>query len=94
MRQLNGGCFSLSEKASIKILFGQVIRKIRVSKEISQEELGYLCGLHRTYISDIERGTRNVSLDNIEKIAKALDVPPKNLLDFSILSDKEKDLLE
>jgi len=49
---------------------------------ISQEELAFLCGLHRTYISDIERGTRNVSLENIEKIARALNVSPKDLFDF------------
>ena len=52
---------------------------------MSQEKLAFECDLHRTYISDIERGTRNVSLDNIEKIAKALDVQPKDLLDFTII---------
>ncbi len=72
---------------NIRGQFGEVVRKIRMEQNISQEELGYLCGLHRTYISDIERGIRNVSLDNIEKIAKALNVPPKNLFDFSILND-------
>ena len=42
-------------------------------KGISQEELADLCGLHRTYISDVELGKRNVSLENIEKLAQALD---------------------
>jgi len=60
---------------------GKKVRKIRKQRGLSQEELAFRCGLHRTYISDIERGSRNVSLKNIEKIAKALGVPPKLLLD-------------
>ncbi|ARP44653.1 Regulatory protein MunI (plasmid) [Geobacillus thermodenitrificans] len=56
---------------------------------ISQEELAFRCGLHRTYISDIERGTRNVSLENIERIAHALNVPPKDLFDFSSIEPKD-----
>lgn len=54
--------------------FGEAVRKLRQSKQISQEEFADLCGLHRTYISDIELGKRNVSLENIEKIAVALDI--------------------
>lgn len=54
--------------------FGGKIRNLRKGKGISQEELAFRSGLHRTYISDIERGARNVSLKNIEKIAKALGV--------------------
>lgn len=57
------------------------IRELRLAKQLSQEELADICGLHRTYISDIERGTRNVSIDNIEKIAKGLDVEPSVLLE-------------
>ena len=45
----------------------------------SQEELADLCGLHRTYISDIELGKRNVSLENIDKIAQALQVKKSEL---------------
>lgn len=47
---------------------------------MSQEDLAFESGLHRTYISGIERGIRNVGLDNIGVIAKALDVPPDLLL--------------
>ena len=54
-------------------------RAIRQDKKISQEELGDLCGLHRTYISDIELGKRNVSLENIDKIAHALQVKKSEL---------------
>lgn len=56
------------------IAFGQTVRKIRMSKDISQEKYADMCNLHRTYISDIELGKRNVSLENIEKIANALDM--------------------
>lgn len=66
----------------IRRLFGQRIKKIRKEKGISQEELAFSCGLHRTYISDVERGTRNVSIDNIYKLSRALDVSLKYLFDF------------
>jgi transcriptional regulator with XRE-family HTH domain len=65
----------------IKKKFGDKIRQIRKQKKISQEELAFRAGLHRTYISDVERGHRNVSLENIEKIAKALDVLSTKLLE-------------
>ena len=61
--------------------FGEKLRELRKQKNLSQEDLAFKSGLHRTYISDIERGSRNVSLKNIEKIAKALGVAPKILLD-------------
>ena len=54
--------------------FGQTVRKIRLSKDISQEKFADMCDLHRTYISDIEIGKRNVSLENIGKMANALDM--------------------
>lgn len=64
----------------IKKKFGNKVRELRKQKGISQEELGFKSGLHRTYISDIERGSRNVSLINLEKIAKALSVKINSLL--------------
>ena len=51
-------------------------------RAISQEELAQLSGLHRTYISDLERGRRNVALENIEKIANALGQDIKELFNF------------
>jgi transcriptional regulator with XRE-family HTH domain len=57
---------------NIRIRFGRAIRRIREEQGISQEEASHRCGLHRTYYSGIERGVRNVSLVNIEKISKGL----------------------
>ena len=63
----------------IRVAYGKAVRAIRQNKKISQEELGDLCGLHRTYISDIELGKRNVSLENIDKSAHALQVKKSEL---------------
>ena len=52
------------------------MKEYRKQKGLSQEELADLSGLHRTYISAVERERRNISIDNIEKIAKSLDVEP------------------
>ena len=60
--------------------FGTRLREIRKKKGMSQEKLAELAGLHRTYVSSVERGGRNVSLLNIERLAKALDVPMKDLM--------------
>jgi transcriptional regulator with XRE-family HTH domain len=64
--------------------FGAHLRAIRIEKQISQEKLAELAGIDRTYISSMERGKRNVSLINIFKIAHALNLSPKFLLDFTI----------
>jgi transcriptional regulator with XRE-family HTH domain len=56
----------------IRIRFGRSIRRVREEQGINQEETAERCGLHRTYYSGVERGVRNVSLVNIEKIAKGL----------------------
>lgn len=68
---------------SILKAFGNRIKTIRLEQGISQEQLGQLAELDRTYISGIERGLRNVSLINIERLAAALDVEPTELLKFS-----------
>ena len=68
-------------------LFGLRIKQLRLSLGISQEELGALSNLDRTYISGIERGKRNISLKNILQIASALGVPALEL--FNIPEFKE-----
>ena len=56
------------------------VRLLRAERGLSQEALAYEAGINRTYLSDIERGTRNVSIDNLSRLAKALDVPVWSLL--------------
>jgi transcriptional regulator with XRE-family HTH domain len=56
----------------IRVRFGRAIRRLREEQRINQEEAAERCGLHRTYYSGIERGVRNVSLVNIDKVAKGL----------------------
>lgn len=60
--------------------FGEKVRSFRKEKGWSQEELAKRAGLHRTYIGSIERSERNVSLINIEKIAKALNTKISSLI--------------
>lgn len=60
--------------------FGQRLRKLRTQKGVSQEKLAELADLHRTYVSGVERGERNISLVNIERLAKALGVSMADLM--------------
>lgn len=64
------------------------MKHYRTLLNLSQEDLADLCDLHRTYISDIERCNRNVSIDNIEKIACALKISPSILLKEQIYENK------
>lgn len=59
--------------------FGKAVRQLRQEKHISQEEFADMCGLHRTYISDVELGKRNISLENIEKISLAFGLSMSDL---------------
>lgn len=70
------------EKKSILTIFGDNVRKHRKQIGISQEELAYRAGFHRTYIGMIERAEKNITLLNIERIAKALNVTISKLLDY------------
>ena len=70
------------EGIDILHVFGDNVRKYRGLEGISQEELGYRAGLHRTYIGMIERAEKNITLLNMEKIANALNVEISQLLEF------------
>jgi len=61
-------------KEEVLIKFGNRVRKLRIKQNISQEKLAEMANVHRTYIGMIERAEKNITLINIEKIAKALDV--------------------
>ena len=63
----------------IQANFGKTVRKLRTKRKLSQEKLAELCGLHTNYIGRIERGQQNISLQNIEKIARGLRVRVKDL---------------
>jgi transcriptional regulator with XRE-family HTH domain len=66
--------------STIRIRFGANLRKIRLDNGISQEDLADRAGLHRTYLSSVERGERNVTLATVEKLAKALGVSMSKLM--------------
>ncbi len=66
--------------ASVLDRFGKKLRKMRLERSISQEKLADLAGLHRTYVSSVERGERNVTLLTIKKLAKALNVSMADLM--------------
>ena len=63
----------------IRIRFGRAIRRVREDQQITQEEAAERSGLHRTYYSGVERGVRNVSLVNLERISKGLRVSMSQL---------------
>jgi len=67
-------------KKKILIAFGDRVRQLRKEKGLSQEELSFKADLHRTYIGMIERAEKNITLTNIEKIAKALEVSISELM--------------
>lgn len=64
----------------LRMQFARSLRCARQAQGISQEALAELAGLHRTYVSSVERGERNISIDNIERLAKALKIEPSALL--------------
>ncbi len=64
---------------NIHFQFGKSIRRLRLQRDLSQEKLAELAGVHATYIGRIERGRQNISLTNIGKIARALKVKPLEL---------------
>lgn len=66
--------------------FGLKIRELRDQKGISQEELSFITGFHRTYIGMIERGERNISLTNMAVFAKVFELNLSQLLDFNTLN--------
>ena len=67
-------------KADIRARFGTRLRGLREQRGLSQEALAFRAGLHRTYVSSAERGERNVSLVNLDRLASALGVPLREIV--------------
>lgn len=72
---------AMKSNSEILIKFGKNVRELRKSKGLSQEELAYKADLHRTYIGMIERAEKNITLENIRKLANAFDVQIKVLFE-------------
>jgi transcriptional regulator with XRE-family HTH domain len=68
--------------------FGLRIKQLRNEKKLSQEELSFISGFHRTYIGMIERGERNISLSNIVVFAKVFEITISELLDLKPINNK------
>lgn len=66
----------------IKEKVGQRIKELRIKQGLSQEEFAFRCELDRTYITSLERGKRNISLTNLEKIAKAFNMTLSEFFNF------------
>lgn len=71
----------MKEKDPNIIAFGEQVKRLRLAQNISQEELAHRCGFYRTYIGMVERAERSITLCNVYKIAKGLDVDIKALFD-------------
>ena len=70
----------MKTKSSARRIFAENLRKARLAKKLSQEDLAELSGLHRTYVGSVERAKRNVSIDNMERLSAAVGVSMPDLL--------------
>jgi transcriptional regulator with XRE-family HTH domain len=69
-----------THKGPLRDTLAKNMRRMRAARDLTQEALAYDCGINRTYLSAVERSERNVSIDNIARIAKGLKVEPWKLL--------------
>ncbi|MBP1317974.1 helix-turn-helix domain-containing protein [Herbaspirillum sp. WGmk3] len=76
---------------SARVIFGQNVRRVRRLKEMSQEELAFRADISRTYLSEVERGERNISVDNMEALALALEMELPDLMRTSLISLPSED---
>lgn len=70
----------MKSRLAARLIFAENLRKARQAKKLSQEDLAELAGLHRTYVGSVERAERNVSIDNMERLAVAAGVALPTLL--------------
>jgi transcriptional regulator with XRE-family HTH domain len=76
----------MTDGKSIEKVFGQVVRKLRVERNLSQEKLSELSGLDRSYVSEIERGKKTASIRTVIKLSEGLNILPHKL--FSIIESE------
>ena len=67
-------------RLSARLVFARNLREERLARSLSQEALAELSGLHRTYVGSVERGERNISIDNMERLAHAMRIRIADLL--------------
>jgi CheY-like chemotaxis protein len=79
---------------NLKALLGAAIKRHRSALGVSQEELAYRASLHRTYVSDVERGARNPSVESIEKLARGLEISVSALFEHAGNSSEAKQVVE
>lgn len=72
----------MSHNKTILKAFGKRVKMLRLEQGLSQEELAYRCGFYRTYIGMVERAERSITLCNVFKIAKGLNISIKDLFDY------------
>ena len=70
----------MKTKSSARRIFAENLRKARLAKKLSQEDLAEVSGLHRTYVGSVERAERNVSIDNMERLSAAVGVSLPDLM--------------
>lgn len=70
-----------THKGPLRDVLARNMRRLRAMRGLSQEALALECGINRTYLSGVERSERNISIDNIARIAKGLRVKPATLLE-------------
>jgi len=73
----------------IKIMFGLRLRQLRAERGLSQEGLMMKTGIHRTYLSEVERGIRNISIVNIYKISSTFEIDIMEMFDFSSIDESK-----
>ncbi len=70
----------MARHSEVASRFGDKLRRLRKERGVSQEKLADRARLHRTYVSSVERGERNVSLETIDKLARALNLPMRDIM--------------
>jgi transcriptional regulator with XRE-family HTH domain len=71
---------TLTGKCTARELLANNLRRLRAERGMTQEDLAFEANLHRTFVAHVERGVRNISIDNIEKLANALKIQSHELL--------------